>query len=80
MALKSVFEFYHLQEESTVLRDLNHYKIVVPLFGATYAAPNNMLHQIKASQFYTNFLILISLVMHSNISEVEFLCVNKYFS
>ena len=26
---------------STVDRDLNQYKIVVPLFGAAYAAPNN---------------------------------------
>ena len=25
---------------STVDRDLNQYKIVVPLFGAAYAAPN----------------------------------------
>ena len=31
-----------------------------------------MLHQIKAPQFYTNFLKLISLVMQSSISEVEF--------
>ena len=40
--------------------------IVVPLFGAAYAAPN------KAPQFYTHFLKLISLVMDSSISEVEF--------
>ena len=39
--------------------DLNQYKIVVPLFGAAYAA-------------YTNYLNLISLVMDSSISEVEF--------
>ena len=32
----------------------------------------HMLHQIKTPQFYTNFLKLISLVMDSNISEVEF--------
>ena len=31
-----------------------------------------MLHQIKAPQFYTNFLKLISLVMGSSTSEVEF--------
>ena len=30
------------------------------------------LHQIKAPQFYTNFLKLISFVMQSTISEVEF--------
>ena len=39
---------------------------MVPLFGATY-----MMHQIKVPQFY-NFLKLISLVMDSSISEVEF--------
>ena len=32
----------------------------------------HMLHQMKAPQFYTNFLKLISLVMESSISEVEF--------
>ena len=32
----------------------------------------HMLHQIKAPQFYTNFFKLISLVMDSSISEVEF--------
>ena len=37
----------------------------------------HMLHQIKAPQFYTNYLKLISLVMDSSISEVEF---NMYFS
>ena len=31
-----------------------------------------MLHQIKASQFYTDNLKLISLVMDSSILEVEF--------
>ena len=45
-------------------------KIVVPLFGAAYAA--HMLHQIKATQFYTTYLKQISLVMDSSISEVEF--------
>ena len=34
--------------------------------------PQHMLHQIKAPQFYTNFLKLISLVMDSSISKVEF--------
>ena len=47
--------------------DLNQYKIVVP-----YSVQHNMLHQIKAPQFYTNFLKLISLVMDSGTSEVEF--------
>ena len=57
-----VFEFYHLQEDSTVFfGDLNHYQMV-----------QHMLHQIKAPPFYTNFLKLISLVMDSSISEVEF--------
>ena len=31
----------------------------------------HMLHQLKASQFYTNFLKLISLVIQSSISEVQ---------
>ena len=39
-----------------------------------------MLHQIKAPQFYTNLLKLISYVMDSSISEVEFERVNQYFS
>ena len=40
-----------------VFGDLNQYK---------------MLHQIKAPQSYTNFLKLISSVMQTSISEVEF--------
>ena len=52
---------------NTVFGDLNQYKTVVPLFGAAYAAPKK-----KAPQFYTYFLKLISLVMQSSISEVEF--------
>ena len=32
----------------------------------------HMLHQIKTPQFYSNFLELISLVMDSSISGVEF--------
>ena len=32
----------------------------------------HMLHQIKAPQFYTNYLKLIPLVMDSSILEVEF--------
>ena len=39
---------------NTVFGDLNKYKIVVPLFGAAYLL-QNMLHQLKASQFYTKF-------------------------
>ena len=31
-----------------------------------------MLHQIKAQQFYTNFLVLISTLSQSSIFEVEF--------
>ena len=38
-----------------------------------------MLHQIKAPQFYTNYLKLISLVMNSSISEVEFLTCKSVF-
>ena len=40
--------------------------MVVPLFGAAYAA------QIKAQPFYTNALVLISPLSKSSISEVEF--------
>ena len=50
---------------STVDININHYKIVVPLFGQL------MLHQKKAQQFYTNFLILISLLSQSSISEED---------
>ena len=32
----------------------------------------HMLHQIKASQFYINYLKLMSLIMDCSISEVEF--------
>ena len=36
-----VLEFYYFSVGlSTVDRDLNQYKIVVPVFGAAYAAPN----------------------------------------
>ena len=51
---------------NTVFGDLNQYKIVVPHLV------QHMLHQIKAPQFQTNFLKLISSVMQSSISEVEF--------
>ena len=38
---KKVLEFFHLQEDLTLFfGGLNQYKIVVPLFGAAYAAPN----------------------------------------
>ena len=40
----------------------------------------HMLHQIKAQQFYTNFLVLISPFSQSSISEVEFLLLNQDFS
>ena len=40
----------------------------------------HMLHQIKAPQFYTNFLKFISLVMQSSVSKLEFIRVNQYFS
>ena len=51
---------------STVDRDLNQYKIVVPYLV------QQMLHQIKAQQFYTNFPVLMSPLSQSSISEVEF--------
>ena len=37
---RKVLEFYYLQGYNTVFGGLNQYKIVVPLFGAAYAAPN----------------------------------------
>ena len=40
------------------------YTIVVPLFGAAYAAPN------IGQQFYTNFLVLMPPLSLSSISEV----------
>ena len=46
-------------------RDLNQYKIVVPLCDAANAAPNK-------GTIYANFLVLISLLSQSSISEVEF--------
>ena len=55
-ALKSPFILLLTGEFNSVCGDLNQYKIVVSLFGAAYA----------------NFLKLISLVMDSSISEVEF--------
>ena len=39
-------------------------KIVMPLF--------DLLHPIKAQQFYTNFQVLISPLSQSSISEREF--------
>ena len=38
------------------------------------------MHQVKAQQFYTNFLVLISPFSQSSISEVEFKHLNLYFS
>ena len=52
---------------SIVDRDLNQYKIAVPLFGAAYAAPN------KGTPIYTNFRVLMSPLPQSSISEKEFL-------
>ena len=46
----------------------------MPLFGAANAA------QIKAQQFYTYFLVLISPLSQSSISEREFEHLNQDFS
>ena len=59
---------------STVDRELNQYKIVVPLFGAAYAAPN------IGTTIYTNFPELMSPLSQSSISEVEFEHLDQYFS
>ena len=45
---------YFLEDLALLIRDLNQYIIVVPLFGAAYAAPN------IGTQFYTNFPVLMS--------------------
>ena len=47
-------------------RDLNQYKMVVPLFGAANAAPN------KGTTFLCLFSSTNSLLSQSSISEVEF--------
>ena len=50
---------------STVDRDLNQYEIVVPLFGAAYAAQN------IGTTIYTNFPVLLSPLSQSSISEED---------
>ena len=47
--------------------------MVVPLFGAAYAAPN------KGQPFHTDSLVLISPLSQSSISEVEFLTLKSVF-
>ena len=61
-------------ELNTVDRNLNQYKITVPCLL------QHMLHQIQAQQFYTHFLVLISPLSQSSISEVEFQLLNEYIS
>ena len=67
------------------------YKIVVPLFGAAYAAPNkgttilyNMLHQVKAPEFYTDLGLqkVLNPPVYGKIQELfkAFECFFKYFS
>ena len=56
-ALKSPWILHFTGGFNSVFGNLNQYK---------------MLHQIKAPQFYTDYLKLIYLVMDSSISEVEF--------
>ena len=55
-----VLEFYHLQEDSTLFfGDINKYKIVVPLFGAAYAAPNKgttILYYFPKADIFSNGL------------------------
>ena len=53
---------------NTVFMDPNQYKLVCLYLVLV----QRMLHQMKAPQFYTNFLKLIFLEMQSSISEVEF--------
>ena len=40
-ALKNPWILPFIERFNTVFGDLNQYEIVVPLFGAAYAAPNN---------------------------------------
>ena len=58
------FTLYRRIQHWLLRPTVNQFKIVVPLFGAV------LLHQIKAPQFYTNFLKLISFIMQSTISKV----------
>ena len=50
---------------NTFVRDLNQNKTVVPVFGAANAAPN------KGTTILNLFLVLISPLSQSSISEVE---------
>ena len=58
--LWKVLEFNHLQEDSTLFfGGLNQYKIVMPLFGAAYAAPNKgttILHWFSKANIFSNGL------------------------
>ena len=65
-ALKSPWILPFTEGFNSVFGDPNQYKLV-----CLYLV-QQMLHQIKAPQFYTNFLKLISLEMQSSISEAEF--------
>ena len=52
-------EYYHLQEDSTRFGGLNQYKIMVPLFGAAYAASNKdtiILHLFSNTNTFSNGL------------------------
>ena len=53
-----VLEFYHLQEDLTLFFEgLNQYKLVEPLFGAAYAAPNKgttFLHWFSKTNVFSN--------------------------
>ena len=53
-------------------KDLADKVIVREQFVKIHRSTKDKLHQIKATQFYTNFLKLISSVMRASISKVEF--------
>ena len=62
-----VLEFFYFLEELALLIEIeNRIKLLC------LHLVQQMLHQIKAQQFYANFLILISPLSQASISEVEF--------
>ena len=76
-ALKNPWVLLFPVGTGTVDFDLYHHKMVVPLFGAAYAAPNKSTTILYK---FSNTVILISPLFQLSISEVEFYHLNLYFS
>ena len=72
-ALKSPWILFFSVGLNTVDRDLNQYKLL-----CLYLV-QQMLHQIKAQQFHTHFLVLISPLSQSSFFEEEFYHFDQYF-